>query len=641
MKLSYILLNESGLGYWPAFWMLGPGRWPENGEIDIMEDVNALSEVSGTIHCGTDPGGPCNEPNGIGSGLTSCSGCQTGYHTYTMILNRTNTSNESITFYLDGNQYFSVSESQVGTSTWQAAFDHNLSIILDLAMGGGHPRLAHGGEGLRSPVMSGAMTWELLMTEGKADIGVTGLAVMGRNLARNLARHGHTVALHNRSPERTRSLVKEHGDEGTFIPSESMRDFVDSLERPRAIIVMVQAGAATDAVIDELVPLLDNGDIVVDCGNAHYMDTRRREAALREHGLHFVGCGVSGGEEGALNGPSIMPGGSKESYAKLGPILESIAASYDGTPCCTHAGPDGAGHFVKMVHNGIEYADMQLIAEAYDLLRAGLGAAPPEIGEIFRTWNEGDLDSYLIQITADVLSHTDALTGKPFIDIVLDEAEQKGTGRWTVQNALDLGIPITGIAEATFARSLSGHAGQRAAARETFGTDLAPLAISDRDAFVEDVRRALYASKVVAYAQGFDQIAAGSAEYGWDINRGAMATIWRAGCIIRARFLDRIRAAYDENAALPSLLVAPYFAAAVRDGDESWRRVVAQAASAGIPAPAFSSSLAYYDGLRKERLPAALIQGLRDYFGAHTYHRTDSGGTFHTEWGGDRREHQA
>ena len=375
----------------------------------------------------------------------------------------------------------------------------------------------------------------------KADIGVTGLAVMGRNLARNLARHGHVVALHNRSPERTRSLVKEHGDEGTFIPSESMPDFVASLERPRAIIIMVKAGPPTDAVIDELVPLLDEGDIVVDCGNAHFMDTRRREHALRQDGLHFVGCGVSGGEEGALNGPSIMPGGSKESYAKLGPILESIAAQVDGTPCCTHVGPDGAGHFVKMVHNGIEYADMQLIAEAYDLLRAGLGAAPGEIGEIFRTWNEGDLNSYLIQITADVLSHTDARTGKPFVDIVLDEAEQKGTGRWTVQSALDLGVPITGIAEATFARSLSGHADQRRAAREAFGTGLTPLNITDRDGFVEDVRRALYASKVVAYAQGFDQIEAGSEEYGWDVNRGMMATIWRGGCIIRARFLYRIR----------------------------------------------------------------------------------------------------
>jgi 6-phosphogluconate dehydrogenase len=477
--------------------------------------------------------------------------------------------------------------------------------------------------------------------QGNADIGVTGLAVMGRNLARNLARHGHVVSLHNRSPERTRSLVKEHGDEGTFVPAESMKEFVASLSQPRAIIIMVKAGEATDAVIDELVPLLDEGDIVIDCGNAHFMDTRRREAALREHGLHFVGCGVSGGEEGALLGPSIMPGGSPESYEKLGPIFESIAAQVDGTPCCTHVGPDGAGHFVKMVHNGIEYADMQLIAEAYDLLRAGLGASAPEIAEIFRTWNEGDLDSFLIEITAQVLAHTDAETGKPFVDIVLDQAEQKGTGRWTVQSALDLGIPITGIAEATFARALSGHADQRAAARAAFGTEVTSPQISDTNAFVDDVRRALYASKVVAYAQGFDHIAAGSEEYGWDIDRGAMATIWRGGCIIRARFLDRIREAYDEDPALTSLLVAPYFVAAVRDGVDSWRRVVAQAAMAGIPSPAFSSSLAYYDGLRQERLPAALIQGLRDNFGAHTYHRVDKPGAFHTEWAGDGQEHPA
>jgi 6-phosphogluconate dehydrogenase len=465
-----------------------------------------------------------------------------------------------------------------------------------------------------------------------ADIGVTGLAVMGRNLARNLARHGYAVALHNRSPERTRSLVAEHGDEGRFLPSESMALFVASLRKPRVVIVMVQAGAGTDAVISELVPLLDEGDIVVDCGNAHYTDTRRREAALRESGLHFVGCGVSGGEEGALNGPSIMPGGSTESYARLGPMFESIAARVDGTPCCVHVGPDGAGHFVKMVHNGIEYADMQLIAEAYDILRAGLGEEPAQISEIFRAWNEGDLDSFLIQITADVLAHTDARTGRPFVDIVADRAEQKGTGRWTVQSALDLGVPITGIAEATFARSLSGHADQRAAAREAFGSDAKPLEGVDRDAFTDQVRRALYASKVVAYAQGFDHIAAGSAEYGWDIDRGAMATIWRGGCIIRARFLDRIRTAYDENPGLPSLLVAGYFADAVRDGVDAWRRVVAQAAMTGIPTPAFSSSLAYYDGLRRDRLPAALIQGLRDNFGAHTYQRVDAEGSFHTEW---------
>jgi 6-phosphogluconate dehydrogenase len=479
------------------------------------------------------------------------------------------------------------------------------------------------------------------VNQSQADIGVTGLAVMGRNLARNLARHGHAVALHNRSPERTRSLVKQHGEEGTFAPSESMADFVASLRRPRAVIMLVQAGQATDAVIGELTALLEAGDIVIDCGNAHYTDTRRREAALRRQGLHFVGCGVSGGEEGALNGPSIMPGGSPESYARLGPILESIAAQVNGTPCCVHVGPDGAGHFVKMVHNGIEYADMQLIAEAYDLLRTGLALTPRQLSEIFRTWNEGDLDSYLIQVTADVLAHDDAVTGQPFVDIVLDQAEQKGTGQWTVQSALDLGVPITSIAEATLARSLSAHVAQRESARTVFGAETAALGIDDPAAFTEDVRRALYASKVVAYAQGFDQIAAGSAEYGWGIDRGAMATIWRGGCIIRARFLDRIRAAYDQDPALPSLLVAPYFAAAVRDGVDSWRRVVALSARAGIPAPAFASSLAYYDGLRRPRLPAALIQGLRDYFGSHTYQRTDATGSFHTEWAGDRREHPA
>jgi 6-phosphogluconate dehydrogenase len=474
----------------------------------------------------------------------------------------------------------------------------------------------------------------------KADIGVTGLAVMGRNLARNLARHGHVVALHNRSVERTRSLVEEHGDEGTFVASESMADFVDSLAQPRAVIVMVKAGEPTDAVIDELIPLLDEGDIVIDCGNAHFADTRRREAKLKEHGLHFVGCGVSGGEEGALLGPSIMPGGSAQSYEKLGPIFESIAAQVDGTPCCVHVGADGAGHFVKMVHNGIEYADMQLIAEAYDLLRAGLDTEPAELAEIFRSWNEGDLESFLIEITADVLAHVDDTTGRPFVDVVLDEAEQKGTGRWTVQTALDLGVPITGIAEATFARSLSGHDEQRRAAREALAQENT-IEVDDREAFIEDVRRALYASKVVAYAQGFDLITAGSEEYGWDVDRGAMATIWRGGCIIRARFLDRIREAYESDPDLPSLLVAPYFADAVKAGVASWRRVVSTAALAGIPTPAFSSSLAYYDALRRKPLPAALIQGLRDNFGAHTYRRTDRDGSFHVQWTGDKQEHPA
>jgi 6-phosphogluconate dehydrogenase len=462
---------------------------------------------------------------------------------------------------------------------------------------------------------------------------------MGRNLARNFARHGYTVALHNRTTSRMRTLIEEFGHEGNFIGSESLEDFVASLERPRRIIIMVQAGAGTDAVIEELVPLVEPGDTIVDCGNAHYTDTRRREAALREKGIHFVGSGVSGGEEGALEGPSIMPGGPAESYKTLGPMLETIAAkAEDGTPCCVHVGPDGAGHFVKMVHNGIEYADMQLIAEAYHLLRTVLGASPAELADIFKQWNEGDLESFLIEITAEVLGHVDAATGKPFVDIVVDQAGQKGTGRWTVQSALDLGVPVTGIAEATFARALSGHPEQRVPAQQALPGPSAQVEVGDKAEFIEHVRRALYASKVVAYAQGFDQIVAASAEYGWNIDRGAMATIWRAGCIIRARFLDRIKEAYAEQPDLPSLLVAPYFRDAVASGQESWRLVVATAAQAGIPTPAFSSSLSYYDALRAERLPAALIQGLRDFFGAHTYRRVDQDGVFHTLWGGDRSE---
>ncbi|WP_309135784.1 NADP-dependent phosphogluconate dehydrogenase [Cellulomonas sp.] len=474
--------------------------------------------------------------------------------------------------------------------------------------------------------------------QGTAQIGVTGLAVMGRNLARNFARHGYTVAVHNRTPARMHSLVADHGDEGTFVPAETLADFVAALERPRKVVIMVKAGAPTDAVIDELVPLLEPGDIVVDAGNAHFPDTVRREAALRAVGLHFVGTGVSGGEEGALNGPSIMPGGTRESYESLGPILEAISAKVDGVPCCTYVGPGGAGHFVKMVHNGIEYADMQLIAEAYDLLRQGLGASAKEIGEVFEAWNTGDLESFLIEITADVLQHVDASTGRAFVDVVADAAEQKGTGRWTVQNALDLGVPITGIAEATFARALSGSAPQRVAARGVLPADTVAWHVPEPGQFIEDVRLALYASKVVAYSQGFDQIAAASREFGWDIDRGAMARIWRGGCIIRARFLDRITQAYERDADLPLLLADPYFTSAVANGVAAWRRVVAAAATHGVPTPAFSSSLAYYDGVRAERLPANLIQAQRDFFGAHTYRRVDREGVFHTEWSGDRSE---
>jgi 6-phosphogluconate dehydrogenase len=478
------------------------------------------------------------------------------------------------------------------------------------------------------------------MSSVPAQIGVTGLAVMGRNLARNLARNGFRVAVHNRSQAKTDALIEEFGHEGDFVPAADMPSLVASLEQPRKILIMVQAGDPTDAVIEQLVPLLDEGDIIIDGGNAYFLDTVRRESELREHGLHFVGAGVSGGEEGALNGPSIMPGGSAEAYAALEPILTTIAADYHGEPCCVHVGPDGAGHFVKMVHNGIEYADMQLIAEAYDLLRRVLGLEPSELAEVFRTWNSGDLESFLIEITGEVLSQVDESTGKPFVDVVLDQAEQKGTGRWTVQSALDLGIPVSGMAEAVFARSLSGDVVRRQAAVGVLpGPDEKAGAEIDRDAFISDVRHALYASKLVAYAQGFDQIRAGSQQYGWDIDLGALASIWRAGCIIRARFLGRIAEAYDRDADLPTLLVDDYFKDALTEGQDAWRRVVAAAATVGVPAPGFSAALAYYDGLRAERLPAALIQGLRDFFGAHTYHRVDREGVFHFDWSGDHAEH--
>jgi 6-phosphogluconate dehydrogenase len=476
-------------------------------------------------------------------------------------------------------------------------------------------------------------------TTATANIGVVGLAVMGSNLARNLAsREGNTVAVFNRSPERTNTLTSEHPEAG-FVASEGYDEFVASLAKPRTAIIMVQAGKGTDAVISELVKRFEPGDIIVDGGNANFHDTIRREAEIKPTGIHFVGAGISGGEEGALNGPSIMPGGSAESYETLGPILASIAAVAEGEPCVTHVGTDGAGHFVKMVHNGIEYADMQLIAEAYDLIRQGTGKSPAEIADIFAEWNTGELESYLIEITAEVLRQTDAATGQPLVDVILDEAGAKGTGAWTVQNALDLGVPVSGIAEAVFARSLSSRRAQREAAADLPGPSAEwTVAPEDADAFVEDVRRALYASKIIAYSQGFDEIVAGAEQFGWDVKKGEIAKIWRAGCIIRARFLNRIAEAYAEDPGLVALVTAPYFREAVAGTQESWRRVVQVAAGAGIPTPAFSSSLAYYDGLRADRLPAALIQGQRDFFGAHTYKRADRPGVFHTLWSGDRSE---
>ena len=471
----------------------------------------------------------------------------------------------------------------------------------------------------------------------RAQIGVTGLAVMGSNIARNFARHGHTVAVHNRSRAKTDALIADHGHEGDFLPAETTAEFVASLEVPRRVLVMVQAGPATDAVIADLADHMEPGDIIIDGGNSLYTDTIRREAEIRARGLHFVGAGISGGEEGALNGPSIMPGGPAESYEHLGPLLESISAQVDGEPSCTHIGPDGSGHFVKMVHNGIEYADMQLIGEAFDLMRTALDMPVAEIADVFRQWNTGDLESYLVEITAEVLSQVDAHTGKPLVDVIVDSAGQKGTGRWTVKSALDLGVPTTGIAEAVFARALSSATAQREHSRGLGSGQLA-AAPTDKVEFVDAINQALYASKVVAYAQGFDQILAGSQEYDWNVKPGDLATIWRGGCIIRATFLDRIREAYAADPQLPSLLLAPYFREAVENAVDAWRRVVSTATLIGIPVPAFASSLSYYDALRAERLPAALTQGLRDYFGAHTYKRVDAEGSFHTLWSGDRSE---
>jgi 6-phosphogluconate dehydrogenase len=469
-----------------------------------------------------------------------------------------------------------------------------------------------------------------------ARFGLTGLATMGANLARNVAHHDIPVAVHNRTATKTKAFLEEHGDEGPISGYESVQEWVAALERPRVVMSMVKAGDPVDAVIDEVVPCLDSGDVLIDGGNSHFRDTQRRFRALAERDLHFMGVGVSGGEEGALNGPSIMPGGERAAYDKgVGAILEAIAAVVDGTPCCTFVGLDGAGHYVKMVHNGIEYADMQLIAETYDLLRHGAGLEVEEIAQRFSRWNEGELESFLIEITARVLEQVDETTGRPFVDVVLDAAEQKGTGRWTAQDALELGVPLTGITEAVFARTLSALKDQRQAAADVLR---GPSAGGTDATLVDDLERALYASKIVSYAQGFAQMAAAADTEGWDIDLGAMATIWRGGCIIRARFLDRIRQAYDANPQLTNLMVADFFADALADAQDPWRRVIARAAEIGIPTPALASSLAYYDGYRRPTGPAGLIQGLRDLFGAHTYSRIDREGTFHIAWGGDGKE---
>ena len=469
------------------------------------------------------------------------------------------------------------------------------------------------------------------------DIGVLGLAVMGANLARNAARKGFGVALYNRHCERTDALMEAHGTEGRFTPAKDLKDFVAALAKPRAIIIMVKAGKPVDDVIDELVPLLEPDDIIIDGGNSLFTDTTRRFETLKAKAIRFIGMGVSGGEEGALEGPSMMPGGEPDAYARIEPIVTKMAAQVEGTACCTYIGQGGSGHFVKMVHNGIEYADMQLIAEAYDLLKSVYGLDATAIAEIFEQWNKGDLDSYLIQITAEVLRKRDASTGGALVDSILDEAEQKGTGRWTARNALDLGVPLTGITEAVFARVVSGERKLRIEAEKLLPHPPAAGRKPAQDE-IDAIRDALFASKIVAYAQGFQQMAVASKDYGWGLRLGEIATIWRGGCIIRARFLNRIREAYADDTPIANLILQDYFKDAVLKAEPAWRKVVMLAVEHGVAIPAFSSSLSYYDGLRRARGPANLLQGLRDYFGAHTYRRLDREGSFHTLWGQDGSE---
>jgi len=455
---------------------------------------------------------------------------------------------------------------------------------------------------------------------------------MGANLARNIARRDVPIAVHNRTTAKVDAFMEAFGSEGAITGCRSVEELVAAVDRPRTIIVMVKAGSAVDAVIEELAPLLEAGDILIDGGNSHFRATQRRHNALAEKEIRFIGAGISGGEEGALNGPSIMPGGERSAYEEVEDVLTSIAAVVDGTPCCTYIGPDGAGHYVKMVHNGIEYADLQLIAEAFDLLQHGAGLEVPEIAEVFRDWNTGNLESFLIEIAAIVLAKTDERTGQPLVEVIRDEAEQKGTGRWTAQEALELGVPLMTIAEAVFARSLSALGEQRTTAAERLagpGPGAAPA--KDRS-LVADVEQALYASKIVAYAQGFEHMRAAADAEGWEVDLGAMATIWRGGCIIRARFLDVIRDAYAADPDTPNLLLVEHFRDPLADAQDAWRRVVSRATELGIAIPAFSSALAYYDGYRRIDGPAALIQGMRDYFGAHGYRRSDDEGVFHTRW---------
>ena len=469
---------------------------------------------------------------------------------------------------------------------------------------------------------------------GKADIGLIGLAVMGQNLVLNMNDHGYTVAVFNRTVSKVDDFLA-HGARGTKIMgARSLPELVGMLKKPRRVMLLVQAGPAVDDFIGQLIPLLEKGDIIIDGGNSNYNDTIRRAGQVESKGLLYIGTGVSGGEEGARLGPSIMPGGSPAAWRHVKQIFQAVAAKVDGAPCCDWVGENGAGHYVKMVHNGIEYGDMQLICEAYQLMRDGLGMKAPQMHEVFAEWNRGKLDSYLIEITRDILAYKDE-DGKPLVDKILDTAEQKGTGKWTGISALDMGIPLTLIAEAVLGRALSALKDERVAASRVLSGPKARIA-GGREAFIGDLEEALYASKLISYTQGYMLMRAAAKEYKWNLNYGGIALMWRGGCIIRSAFLGRIKEAFDKNPKLTNLLLDPYFTAQIESAQAAWRRVVAKAVQKGIPVPAMSSALAFFDGYRRESLPANLLQAQRDYFGAHTYQRVDKprGEYFHTNWTG-------
>lgn len=478
----------------------------------------------------------------------------------------------------------------------------------------------------------------------QADVGLIGLAVMGQNLVLNMESRGYHVAVYNRTVSRTEEFLNGPAKGKNIIGSNSLEQFIASMKRPRKVIIMVQAGAPVDAVIDQLIPLLSPGDLIMDGGNSYFDDTIKRENRLKEKDILFLGTGISGGEEGALHGPSMMPGGTEEAWGLMSDILTSIAAVVDGEPCCAYLGADGVGHFVKMVHNGIEYGDMQLICEAYFLMQRLMGLSAKQMSDVFAKWNEGDLQSYLIEITADILSKEDPLTGEALVDMILDEAQHKGTGMWTSNVALELGVPAPTITEAVYVRYISALKEERVdASRILSGPERGSLSSGGNGPvdetiphdLIDDIGIALYAAKICSYAQGFALLSKGAAEYNWDLDLGVTASIWRGGCIIRAQFLDHIRAAYERDGELKNLLLDPYFTKIVTEAQKSWRRVAAVAALRGIPIPGLSSALNYYDLYRHERLPANLLQGQRDYFGAHTYKRIDREGSFHTEWTSD------